>query len=168
MNRSDVASYLALLLAAGTICYLAYCPVARPKGCNCPPPIVAPPEATPEPPGPPIVEAKVTPDPISLIDGKGRMISKSLSLIAQDTAESMALANRLSHTNLRAYKQRHGALRENIAYSGDGKWETAYELWHESPPHKANINSNLTHMGYGKAIGDSGRTFFVVVYGEYP
>lgn len=127
---------------------------------------------------PPVIvipEKKVTTDPISALDGHSRIVSQRLNKLAGQTALYMAQANgnrtnnaQLYHTILQPHTTEHGVMRENVAYAGDGKWETAFNLFRNSPDHDFNIKNGGKYMGYATEKGVGGLTFFVVIYAEKP
>lgn len=111
----------------------------------------------------------VAADPISELDGKDREVSPALCEIAQNSANLMAKSNTFVHTNLNLYTAKHGAMRENIAYSGGtASWQAMFDVWKVSPQHEYNRQNGGQYMGYGHATSSRGVNYFVVVYGQKP
>lgn len=123
----------------------------------------------------PVVQEELVPpeifipaDPVATLDGHGRTVSDRLNKIASGTAKYMAERRGLYHTDLRPHTQEHGLMRENVAYTSDGKWETAYREFTNSPAHDFNIKNGGPFIGYAIEKGTGGLTFFVVIYAEKP
>jgi uncharacterized protein YkwD len=97
-------------------------------------------------------------------------MNPALVAAAQDHANYMARTGQFSHyTNGgpqgRAYKYGFGGgVRENIATGGNT--DTAFSMWTASGAHYASIVSGTTDAGFGYAVGPSGATYFVGLYGS--
>lgn len=96
-------------------------------------------------------------------------MSPALAAAAQDHANYMARTGQFSHyTNDgpqgRANKYGFGGgVRENIATGGG--LDNAFAMWQNSGAHYASIVSGTTDAGFGYAVGPSGATYFVGLYG---
>jgi uncharacterized protein YkwD len=97
-------------------------------------------------------------------------MNPALVAAAQDHANYMARTGQFSHyTNGgpqgRASKYGYGGgVRENIATGGNV--DTAFSMWTASGAHYASIVSGTTDAGFGYAVGPSGATYFVGLYGS--
>jgi hypothetical protein len=97
-------------------------------------------------------------------------MNPALVAAAQDHANYMARTGQFSHyTNDgpqgRAYKHGYsGGVLENIATGGN--LDTAFSMWTASGAHYASIVSGTTDAGFGYAVGPSGATYFVGLYGS--
>jgi hypothetical protein len=97
-------------------------------------------------------------------------MNPALVAAAQDHANYMARTGQFSHyTNGgpqgRAYKYGFGGgVLENIATGGNT--DTAFGMWTASGAHYASIVSRTTDAGFGYAVGPSGATYFVGLYGS--
>lgn len=97
-------------------------------------------------------------------------MNPALVAAAQDHANYMAQTGQFSHyTNGgpqgRANKFGYtGGVRENIATGGNV--DTAFSMWTASGAHYASIVSGTSDAGFGYAVGPSGATYFVGLYGN--
>jgi hypothetical protein len=99
-------------------------------------------------------------------------INPALTKAAQDHANYMAQTAQFSHyvnggPQYRASKYgfKGGGVLENIAY-GTTSIDGAFNMWQASPAHYASLASGTTEAGFGYAIGPSGQTYWVSVYGN--
>ncbi len=97
-------------------------------------------------------------------------MNPALVAAAQDHANFMAQTGQFSHyvnagPQGRASKYGYaGGVRENIATGGNV--DTAFGMWTASGAHYASIVSGTTDAGFGYAVGPSGATYFVGLYGS--
>lgn len=108
---------------------------------------------------------------------RGRMglrphrINPQLTKAAQDHAVYMARTGNFSHDSNSGPQGRavrwgyRGMVRENIAW-GQVDVNDAFNSWQTSSGHWASIVSNTTDAGFGYAIGNDGRGYWVAVYGS--
>jgi len=98
-------------------------------------------------------------------------MNPALAAAAQDHANYMARTGQFSHyANLgpqgRANKYGFGGggVLENIATGGG--LDNAFAMWQGSGAHYASIVSGTSDAGFGYAVGPSGATYFVGIYGN--
>lgn len=98
-------------------------------------------------------------------------ISPELTKAAQDHAVYMARTGSFSHYSNGGPQNRarrwgfRGMVRENIAW-GQRDVDDAFHSWQNSSGHWASIVSNTTDAGFGYAVGNDGRGYWVAVYGN--
>jgi uncharacterized protein YkwD len=98
-------------------------------------------------------------------------INPELTKAAQDQAVYMARTGSFSHYSNGGPQGRarrwgfRGMVRENIAW-GQHDVDDAFHSWQNSSGHWASIVSNTSEAGFGYAIGNDGRGYWVAVYGD--
>jgi uncharacterized protein YkwD len=108
---------------------------------------------------------------------RGRMglrphrIDPQLTKAAQDHAVYMARTGNFSHYSNGGPQGRasrwgyRGMVRENIAW-GQVDVNDAFNSWQNSSGHWASIVSGTTDAGFGYAVGNDGRGYWVALYGN--
>ena len=98
-------------------------------------------------------------------------INPELTKAAQDHAVYMARTGSFSHYSNGGPQNRarrwgfRGMVRENIAW-GQRDVNDAFNSWQNSSGHWASIVSNTSEAGFGYAVGNDGRGYWVAVYGN--
>lgn len=98
-------------------------------------------------------------------------INPQLTKAAQDHAVYMARTGNFSHYSNGGPQGRasrwgfRGMVRENIAW-GQTDVNDAFNSWQNSSGHWASIVSGTTEAGFGYAIGNDGRGYWVGLYGN--
>lgn len=98
-------------------------------------------------------------------------INPQLTKAAQDHAVYMARTGNFSHHSNGGPQGRaarwgfRGMVRENIAW-GQTDVNDAFNSWQSSSGHWASIVSSTTEAGFGYAIGNDGRGYWVGLYGN--
>ena len=100
-------------------------------------------------------------------------INVKMCQVARAHSENMARQDKLDHVldeKGPGDRARDGGLRggfgENIAAGSRGSVATFFQLWVDSPGHKANMLGNWTEMGVGFAVGEGGRShWYTTLFG---
>jgi uncharacterized protein YkwD len=102
---------------------------------------------------------------------RGHRLNPQLTKAAQDHAVYMARTGNFSHYSNGGPQNRasrwgyRGMVRENIAW-GQTDVNDAFNSWQNSSGHWQSIVSPTTEAGFGYAVGNDGRGYWVGVYGN--